>query len=110
MLRYDLFGEPQIPVLFGSFYPVNKYINQKNYTCNPWCYIKPFGKYFYDDNVTNISNFITSKIQNNTIYGIFSYYELNSLKSLTCFQQVNKSVVLQNILDEYYLVNFKPCN
>ncbi len=105
-------GEPQIYPLFATLYPVDKYIKEKKYICNPWCYIKPFNKFYYTDDIKDITNYLSQNIQGKKILGLFSKNEFEELKKNTCFKIINIISPPKNShqILPYYQVEFKTCS
>ncbi len=106
----EFLGEPQIYPLFATLLPPKKYTQIKKYKCNSWCYIKPFDKFYYDQDLDNIIQFTNINIKQKKIWGFFSETEIIKLKQLVCFRLINKYIPPGNYqLESYYEVEFKPC-
>lgn len=99
----ELLGEPQIYPLLATFFPPKKYLSVKRYECHPWCYISPFDKFFYDNSLNNIINFLKENINTKQIIGYFSKAEIITLKKSMCFD------ILNGDFQSYFLVKFKTC-
>lgn len=114
--NYDFFvyttknlGEPQIYPLFASLMSIDLYLKEKKYICNPWCFIKPFNKFYYSEDLNNIVEFITKNREKNRIMGFFSQEEIEDIKKYICFKTKQKFFSKGEDKSNFYLIEPKKC-
>lgn len=105
----EFLGEPQIYPLFATLMPVDLYVKEKKFICNPWCFIKPFNKFYFSDNIDEISSFINKNNNENKILGFFSQEEINNLVKNNCYQTKENLISKEEPKNNFYLVEFKKC-
>lgn len=114
--NYDFFlyttknlGEPQIYPLFASLMPIDLYLKEKKYICNPWCFIRPFNKFYYSEDLNDIIEFITKNSEKNRIMGFFSQEEFEDIKKYICFKTKQKFFSKSEDKNNFYLIEPKKC-
>ncbi len=102
-------GEPQIYPLFSLLYPSKKYVAEKKYKyISNWYYIKPFDKFYYSNELNDISQKVSDNIYSKKIIGLFSEDELTKLIRNNCYQTLEKYIQIQPY-KIYRGVSFKSC-